>query len=76
MHALITTFACFCQIALVSMLKTLKVAFIVLPVQLWFFHFPEMAGENKSKELAVVEFQEAMERANVEKIIDEMLVVG
>jgi hypothetical protein len=33
-----------------------------------------MGGEKKSEELALVEFQEAMERANVEKITDETLV--
>jgi hypothetical protein len=33
-----------------------------------------MDRENKSQELAHVEFREAMERANVEKITDEMLI--
>ena len=33
-----------------------------------------MAGEYKSKELAIIEFREAMKRANIEKITDKMLV--
>jgi hypothetical protein len=32
-----------------------------------------MAWENKSEELALVEFREAIERANIEKITDKML---
>lgn len=33
-----------------------------------------MAGECKSKELAIIEFREAMKRAKIEKITDKMLV--